>query len=136
MRRNRTFPRKHIFVFGSNEGGIHGAGAALTARNSYDMPLGKSYGHYGKAFAIPTKDEYFQVLSLQTIRAYVGGFIAYARAHKRQNFLVTAIGTGLSGLSHMDMANMFSDAPDNCYFDEVWRPYLGDLFKYWGTYED
>lgn len=127
--------KNDVFVFGSNEAGHHGAGAAAQARNMFKMPFGKSYGHYGDCFAIPTKDEYITTLPLDQIEDYVRGFIAYARGHKRVTFLVTTIGTGLGGLLHSQIAPMFEKAPPNCQFDDVWRPYLGNDRTYWGSFE-
>ena len=124
-----------VLVFGSNEAGIHGAGAAKDAMDSYGAGVGKSYGHYGNSFAIPTKDEYFKTLSMETIKAYVDGFIAYARSKRKVKFDVTRIGCGLAGLKDEDMAALFKNAPLNCRFDEAWVPYLGTHFTYWGKFE-
>ena len=124
-----------VFVFGSNDAGMHGSGAARYARENLDMPMGKSYGHYGKCFAIPTKDEYIKTLPLSIINDYVRGFIAYAIGHRKVTFKVTRIGCGLAGLTDEQIAPMFKDAPKNCRFDEKWRPYLGDDRTYWGTFE-
>ena len=124
-----------VFVFGSNEAGIHGAGAAKDALNNYGAVFGKSYGHYGNSFAIPTKDEYFKTLPLETIKAYVEGFLMYARSKRKVKFDVTRIGCGLAGLKDEDVAILFSNAPLNCRFDEAWAPYLGSRFTYWGKFE-
>lgn len=121
-----TKPVKTIFVFGSNEAGIHGAGAAKTARDKYGAKIGRSYGMQGTSFAIPTKDEIFTVLPIDTINDYVRGFIAFARGHRKLRFLVTALGTGLAGYPHSAIAPLFADCGANCMFDERWRPYLGD----------
>lgn len=125
---------KMIFVFGSNDAGIHGAGAAKYAMEHKAARFGKSYGHVGDSFAIPTKDEILETLPLDRINDYVRGFIAYARGHRKLKFQVTCIGCGLAGLKHEDIAPMFKDAPPNCYFDELWRPVLGDRYNYWGTF--
>jgi len=45
-----------IFVFGSNESGIHGAGAAKVARDLYGAKLGVGFGPMGRCWAIPTKN--------------------------------------------------------------------------------
>lgn len=45
-----------IFVFGSNLKGIHGAGAARTAKNSFGAKDGVGEGLTGDAYALPTKD--------------------------------------------------------------------------------
>ncbi len=58
----------------------------------------------------------------------------YAKIHPRAQFKVTRIGCGLAGLSDEDIAPMFLLAPNNCYFDTVWLPYLSDRAKFWGTF--
>lgn len=45
-----------IFVFGSNPGGVHGAGAAKTARDMFGAQKGVGEGMTGNAYALPTKD--------------------------------------------------------------------------------
>lgn len=139
MVRRRTFPKNHCFVFGSNEAGAHGAGAAKTAQIEYGFPFGKSYGHYSYAFGIPTKDEYIKTMEPHLIEMYIKGFLAYAVGHRKLNFLVTAIGTGLAGLPANIIAPMFilptNGTPDNCYFDEQWKEWLGEDTKYWGTFK-
>lgn len=125
---------KAIFVFGSNESGIHGAGAAKFAYEKKGARWGKSYGHYGDSFAIPTKDEYIETMPLDRIQEYVQGFLAYARGHRKVKFQVTAIGCGLAGYKHEDIAPMFRMAPSNCSFDTQWEPWLGKDHNYWGTF--
>ena len=115
-----------VFVFGSNEAGIHGAGAAKFAKEHRGARMGRSYGMWGKSFAIPTKNEVFEVLPLNQIEDYVRGFIAFARGKRKLTFQVTAIGTGLAGYKHEIIAPMFLDAPRNCFFDERWKPILGE----------
>lgn len=129
---------KPVFVFGSNEGGIHGAGAALFAYQKKGARFGKGYGHEGNSFAIPTKaaedGKVGDTLILSRIRQYVAGFIAYAYGHPHLQFEVTRIGCGLAGLDDEDIAPMFFEAPSNCSFDTKWQPILGDNHKYWGTF--
>lgn len=124
-----------IFVFGSNESGIHGAGAAKFAITKRGAELGESYGHRGQSFAIPTKDRFVEkTLSLDIINDYVRGFISYAKSRPNLQFQITCIGCGLAGLNHEDVSIMFKDSPANCYFDELWKPYLGESKQYWGTF--
>lgn len=126
---------KRVFVFGSNEAGIHGAGAARVALDSHGAIYGKSYGHYGDSFAIPTKNELItEALPLNRINGYVNGFIAYAEGHRHLNFQVTRIGCGLAGLKDKEIAPMFLGAPKNCLFDKAWYPWLGNGVEYWGTF--
>ena len=121
------------FVFGSNEAGVHGAGAASFAYEKKGARYGKSYGHYGNSFAIPTKDEYIETMPLDHIQEYVTGFLAYAKGHRKVKFQVTCIGCGLAGYRHEDIAPMFRMAPSNCYFDLAWMPWLGKDHNFWGT---
>jgi hypothetical protein len=139
---------KMVFVFGSNEAGRHGAGAAKYALEERGAMLGIGYGHtYEKrwigdvdkahSFAIPTKDRFIRhTLHLSTIQAYVHGFLAYAAGRPDLDFQVTCIGCGLAGLEHRDIAPMFAPGDDfpNVYFDELWKPWLGPNAKFWGTF--
>lgn len=121
---------KAVFVFGSNEAGIHGAGAALFAYNKRGARYGFGYGHSGDSFAIPTKNEDIRTLPLDIINAYVCGFLAYATGKRKLKFMVTRIGCGLAGYTDADIAPMFVGAPLNCIFDEKWRVYLGESYDY------
>ena len=122
-----------IFVFGSNEAGIHGAGAALHAVQHCGAIGGKGYGRQGNSFAIPTKNRKLLTLSPVTIQGYAHLFIAYAIINDKEEFQVTRIGCGLAGLRDEDMAPMFFDAPKNCLFDEAWKPWLPKK-RFWGTF--
>lgn len=121
---------KAVFVFGSNEAGIHGAGAALFAYNKRGARYGMGYGHSGDSFAIPTKNEDIRTLPLDMINAYVCGFLAYATGKRKLKFMVTRIGCGLAGYTDAQIAPMFEGAPLNCMFDEKWKPYLGSDYTY------
>ncbi len=109
-----------IFVFGSNLAGRHGAGAALHARKHHGALYGYGHGRMGSAYAIPTKDEQIRTLPLESIRRYVAIFIAYATSHPELRFQVTAVGTGLAGYKHEDIAPFFRNAPENCSLPPEW----------------
>ena len=117
---------RHIFVFGSNLSGRHGAGAALTAYRHWGAVPGVGWGRTGMAYAIPTKDGRLDVLPLSEIQKHVEIFLAYAGANKSSHkdfsltFLVTAVGCGLAGYSDWDVAPLFASAPDNCILPEGW----------------
>lgn len=121
---------KAIFTFGSNEAGIHGAGAALFAYQKRGARYGFSYGHSGDSFAIPTKNADIVTIGLDMINAYIAGFLAYATGKRKLKFYVTRIGCGLAGYKDSDIAPMFVGAPKNCMFDEKWKPFLGDSYEY------
>lgn len=109
---------KDIFVFGSNEAGIHGDGAAKQAM-IWGAVKGQKFGLQGKTFAIPTKDKNFKTLPLINIEVYVEWFFLFAKDHSDLRFLVTPIGTGLAGLTAQQIAPMFS----NCLsLDNVFLP--------------
>ncbi len=122
-----------IFVFGSNESGIHGAGAALHAVRNLGAITRVGFGPHGNSFAIPTKDWKIQTLPVEVIEHYVQRFIVYARMNPTVQFQVTCLGCGLAGLRHDVMAPLFKYAPDNCSFDELWTEWLPKK-KFWGTY--
>ena len=113
-----------VFVFGSNLAGRHGAGAALAARNDWGAKYGVGRGPTGRAYAIPTKDEFLMSMSLESIQHYVNEFIEYAKANPTIEFMVTRIGCGLAGYTDEQIAPMFRGAPKNCYFDSRWSSYL------------
>ena len=50
------------------------------------------------------------------------------------DYKVTCVGCGLAIWEHKDIAPMFLGAPDNCYFDTLWKPHLGNDYNYWGTF--
>jgi hypothetical protein len=105
----RTLLPHQVFVFGSNESGRHGRGAALTAKQ-WGARNGQGFGLMGQTFGIPTKDGNMKTLSLGKIRTYVEGFIAHAIANPTKEFLVTRIGCGLAGLTAEQIAPMFFTA--------------------------
>lgn len=115
--------RRLIFVFGSNEAGRHGAGAALQAMRTWGAQYGHGVGRQGDAYAIPTKSARFQVLSLERIQVYVNQFFEYARANQLEKFAVTPIGCGLAGYKQWHIAPLFKDAPLNCDLPFGWRSF-------------
>lgn len=125
-----------IFVFGSNEGGIHGAGAAKFAFEHRGARWGKGVGIAGESYAIPTKDRTIRrTLPLPIIRGYVDEFLMFAHLVPNIEFQVTCIGCGLAGLKHEDVAPMFRMGTKNLFFDDLWKPWLEDYgFKFWGTF--
>ena len=104
---------RHIFVFGSNLKGIHGAGAARTAREEYGAKFGQSEGLMGQAYAIPTKYDPSRTLPLNAIKGHVDKFLKFARDNPNMTFNLTAIGTGLAGYTDEQIAPMFVGYPNN-----------------------
>ena len=97
------------FVFGSNESGRHGKGAAKTALQ-WGAIYGNPEGLQGRTYAIPSKDKSIKTLSIYQIQSYVDTFIGFAKQHPEFIFLVTEIGCGLAGLKPKQVAPLFSEA--------------------------
>lgn len=102
-----------IFVFGSNEAGRHGKGAALHAKQHCGAIYGQGVGFQGRSYAIPTKDRNLLVLPLARIEQYVTEFLAFAADHPLCEFRVTEVGCGLAGYRPSQVAPFFEGAPPN-----------------------
>jgi hypothetical protein len=100
-----------IFVFGSNEAGIHGAGAALQAMQDFGAKFSVGFGPQGQTFAIPTKDWTIKTLPVKFIKPYVDSFLSYTQTRPDLTFLVTEIGCGLAGYTPEDIAPLFKMIP-------------------------
>lgn len=110
-----------VFVFGSNESGIHGAGAALFAERKLGAQPGNGWGLSGQSFAIPTKDWEITKLPLEVVKFYVERFIAFTRGHYhyKWKFYVTKIGCGLAGFTPEEIAPLFKGCRDQ---KNIWLP--------------
>lgn len=99
-----------IFVFGSNESGYHGGGAAKLAMQ-WGAEWGNPVGLQGQTYAIPTKSEYIRrTLTVDEIKVYADIFLRFAKATPELTFLVTEIGCGLAGLTPAEIAPLFAGA--------------------------
>lgn len=117
-----------VFVFGSNEAGRHGRGAALTARTYYGAITGRGHGmqglgKYGSSYAIATKDRHLQTRALHAIATEIDIFLQDAKDNPDLTFKVTRVGCGLAGYKDKDIAPLFAGAPANCFFDPAWKPW-------------
>lgn len=113
-----------IWVFGSNEAGRHGKGAARVARVNFRAEYGTGRGPTGNAYAIPTKDRHLQVLPLASIERSVADFLQYAALNPEKNFFVTAVGTEPAGFKDDEIGPLFAKAPENCSLPDHWRAYV------------
>ena len=119
-----SLPENEVFVFGSNEAGRHGAGAAKVALKCFGAYPGIGVGRYKQSYALPTQDRYIETLGIGKISNYVDDFIHYAKSNPEITFVVTKVGCGLAGYSDSEIAPLFKYAPDNCKFHLDWREYL------------
>ena len=106
--------------------GIHGAGAALYARNYHGAVLGEGLGRTGRAYGIPTKDHNLNTLSFDSIRYHVDQFLLYAHRNSELKFNITRVGCGLAGYKDDDIGPLFSKAPGNCVLPLSWLKYLDE----------
>ena len=112
----------HYFVFGSNEAGRHGKGAALCAKQYFGAVYGQGHGEQGNSYAVPTKDAKLKTLPLTEIKKHVDVLLEHARNHPHKTFQVTRIGCGLAGYKDHQIAPMFKGHPSNVYFlEKVWK---------------
>ena len=79
-----------VFVFGSNEQGLHYGGAAKVA-----------YEKFGKSYGINSMS------GIGVMGEFVKEFCEFAKAHPEKHFLVTPIGCGIAGYSEADVAPLF-----------------------------
>ena len=116
----------HIFVFGSNKLGIHGAGAAKFAVKFFKAKHGVGEGLQGRSYAIPTKTTPYIYMRLEEIREGVERFLNVASKSK-DIFYLTPIGTGLGNHKHQDIANLFKTRLlDNILYPYIWSIFLED----------
>ena len=90
-----------MFVFGSNEQGLHYGGAAKAAVENFGAIMGQGNGLQGKSYAIPSMS------GLGVMGEYVKEFCEFAIAHPEKRFLVTEIGCGIAGYSIGEVAPLF-----------------------------
>ena len=114
-----------IFVFGSNLGGLHHGGAARAAYTQYGARMFIGVGPTGNCYAIPSVNELMNdSLSIIIITEYVKQFREYVKLRQDQVFFITAIGCGIAGYRHSDIAPLFKGFPDNCDFPEEWKDFI------------
>ena len=117
----KTLKKGEIFVFGSNTGGRHGAGAALFARERFGAIYGQGQGLQGQSYAIATLESYkanvdasnprdvyaLRKLPLPIILDQVEELYDFANKNPQLKFYVTKIGVGLAGFSIDEIQRVF-----------------------------
>lgn len=125
----------HIFVFGSNTQGRHGAGAALWAKENAGAVYGQPYGLQGQSWAIITKDltkDKHPSISadhiIQQLRV-----LAFIASHTKPDvkYFVAYSGTvpGLNGYNCRQMARMFAsiDWSENVVFEYTFQKLIDNV---------
>jgi predicted NAD-dependent protein-ADP-ribosyltransferase YbiA (DUF1768 family) len=135
-----SLPANGVFVFGSNDRGVHGLGAAKTAVDEFGAIRGQASGQQGKSFAIRTKmyennklTEYNDLagISKKTMdRMTVEDLNALrleAVNNPNKKYYVTEIGTKLAGRTVEQMKDFFTrmedklGIPDNIILPKVFE---------------
>lgn len=103
--------QNEVFVFGSNMIGAHADGASLMAMEKFGAVWGQAEGPQGQSYAIPVdiRGEAVENVSAY-LKRHIDKFIAYAKDHQDQFFLVTRVGCGNAGFDKEFMAPFFKDA--------------------------
>lgn len=121
-----TLEPNQIFVFGSNEGGFHGAGAAALAYKKFGAIWGQGDGLQGQCYGISTKDRKIRTLPLHKIQVKIARFLRVAAQHPDKEFLVTKIGCGLAGYTEKEIGSLFKGEtiPSNVLLPEAFHKYI------------
>jgi hypothetical protein len=111
-----------VFVFGSNEAGRHGKGAAKFAVEHYGAKYGIGEGMEGMSYALPTKDANLNPVTMERLEHAICTFIDFADGNSKYRFLLTPIGTGLAGFSKRDVWALLQKygLPDNVVLTSSW----------------
>ena len=118
-----------FFVFGSNEAGINGGGAAWYAQSKLGAQPGLGEGLSGHTYALPTCSLPGKPLPLPKIKAAVDRFLGVARNFPAMRFFVSEVGCGLAGHVAADIAPMFAEAPANCDLPPTFKAIIAGLPK-------
>jgi len=105
-----------IFVYGSNQFAIHGAGSAKAALNKFgamykDVPMGLC----GQSYGIITKSFNNVPVTLEFIGEQIKVLYSFAELRPELTFYITKIGCGLASFSIIDIMQLFKklDQPNN-----------------------
>ena len=104
-----SLPEDCIFVFGSNAEGIHGKGAALTAKKYFGAAQKVASGLCGQSYAIITKKNWRieKSSTINEIGKEVQKFVLFANDNMDKKFYVVKIGSSLAGYSISEIKNIF-----------------------------
>ena len=109
-----------IFVFGSNLGGRHGAGAAKTALDHFGAVYGMGHGLQGRSYAFPTLDQNLRQLDSKLLSRFALTFYHNVADRPWLTFMLTKVGCGLAGYTEQEMKWYFRFAPENVIRPEGW----------------
>lgn len=124
---NMTLPKKEsnvIFVFGDNDKGIHGKGAARVALNKFGAIWGKSPNQLvGNSYGISTKKSPHKYMSLEKATKNILNFVEFTKEHPELFFFITEVGCHLAGFKESEIAPLFKECGSNCSLSINWKKY-------------
>lgn len=95
-----------IFVFGSNDRGLHHGGAAKIAVECFGAIMGQGHGLQGKSYAINSMS------GIPEMERDIKQFCEFAKSNPQKHFLVTPIGCGIAGFSPNEIAPLFKECKE------------------------
>ncbi|MFA7082727.1 MAG: hypothetical protein WC135_08960 [Bacteroidales bacterium] len=120
----KSLEKNEIFVFGSNESGIHAGGAAYIAFEYFGAVWGVGYGLEGQTFALPTKDKEIITLPLSKVKSYLKEFIEFVIKNPNLKFYLTKIGCGLAGFTIEEIKTILWEALEEMRTQDTITTYL------------
>ena len=111
-----------VFVFGSNQRGRHGAGAALFAHQCYGALEGQGYGLQGQSFAVPTKDMWIKTLPIAFVQNNIRIALREMLHDTSHVWIWSAVGCGLAGLTTEDVVVPFMEVSPEAKHDHILLP--------------
>lgn len=105
--------QQHIFVFGSNLKGIHGAGAAKDAKELHGAVQGVGRGLTGNSYALPTKKtpaREKRQFTISELQEHVNEFVQFMEDNPEMVFHIADLGTNLAGYKPEEIADAFDRA--------------------------
>lgn len=102
-----------IFIFGSNLAGNHAGGAAYQAWKDFGAEMGVGEGLTGQCYAFPTLEKNMQKRLYAPMLLSVMNLKKCAESNPDKEFLLTKVGEGIAGYSHVYMNELFKGLPKN-----------------------
>lgn len=96
------------------------------AKRHFGAEEGNGCGPQGLSYAVPTKDEQLRPLKLERIAQFVTKLLGDATNDPDGYYYVTALGTGLAGYTHEQIAPLFAHHPPNVLLPAEWDAILYD----------
>ncbi|MGE3849870.1 MAG: hypothetical protein AB7I01_23505 [Gammaproteobacteria bacterium] len=109
------------FVFGADLSGDFAGPTASVAQKHFRADSDIGVGPSGGAYAIPYRDSAGALLGFGALSPHIQGFLAHARAHPEEVFLVARFGCEPGALGDVDMARQFTHLPPNVLLQGLWQ---------------